>query len=429
MRAGRFLRVVMNKEYTLIVAPFWHEEGHVGVLRVKRFLNWLKPSHKIIIVAAGTKTLVEEFDWGKEITIKDPLNLYERMRRNINKSDLKASLFTKLKRWLITWVFIPDFHIVWGRKVVGSELFNEYKDKIDFVISSSRPESSHVVAMKIANKTRSKFVADLRDGWFDDPLKPYLRKKNLRVLGEKIIENKVYRKADKILVTSSKWKELLVQRKPKLTEKICVLTNGYDLTKPIPKKQKNKRDELVLIHAGSFTRSRSTQKIEYLLEPILNLDSAGVIKRIQLLLIGKLKESELIEIERFNERSVETGVKIKTEEFVPKMKLYEKLAAADGFLLLSASEGAIPSKMFDYLLFRRPILTVTPEDSGLWQLTKDIPNCFLVDSITKETNYNLVREFLYKCEDENLVYDIPSQFSEESIKNVFLSCLDDTMNI
>lgn len=44
------------------------------------------------------------------------------------------------------------------------------------VISSSPPESTHIGSVRLADALDAKLLVYLRDGWLDEPLKPYLNR-------------------------------------------------------------------------------------------------------------------------------------------------------------------------------------------------------------------------------------------------------------
>lgn len=61
----------------LFICPHWDMPGNVGVLRAKRMVNWLlEEGFRVNIIRAGIKNSSVEADFGRVITIADPLKIY-----------------------------------------------------------------------------------------------------------------------------------------------------------------------------------------------------------------------------------------------------------------------------------------------------------------------------------------------------------------
>ena len=186
----------------LIIAPFWRHPMNVGNYRVDRFTRWLKDGgYQVVIARAGPEDDVEQTDAGHEITLRDPLTLYpvaetrSTRRRKPNK----------VRRFLAYVVFNPDPSIVWARRVVNHPLVKEYAGNTVCVMSSGPPDSSHIAASRLAERFGAKFIADMRDGWLDEPLKPLLRKYKFQQMREGRLEKRILSQADRIVVTSEVW--------------------------------------------------------------------------------------------------------------------------------------------------------------------------------------------------------------------------------
>ncbi len=403
----------------VIVAPFWRQSGHVGNTRVDRFVRWLSAEDfTVVLVRAGSESQQRVVSWGTEITVKDPLGIY----RDSDKSESPAPPTrkpNKLRRWAARWLLSPDPGVLWARLVSKDRGVLEQAAGASLVLSSSPPESGHVAAAALAGTLSASLIVDMRDGWLDEPLKPLLRTSRLQRWRESRLERSVLRRADKILVTSAVWKSMLERRLPFTSGKTIVLTNAYpvdDLSGlELPMEDPADRP-ITLFHAGRFTGSSLSRTVGHLLAP-LQLGVTGQGAKGIVTLLGSLEPRDRTDIEHWQNRYSPAGWKIETREAVPRAEMLKLLGQADGLLLLSASQAAIPSKLFEYIPLGKPIFAATPTASAVWQIGKLTDQLFLTDY--HNPDHAIARSFISACTDTNAVYGQPSQFEERVLQEIF----------
>lgn len=404
----------------VIFAPFWRQAGHVGNNRVDRFVRWLaEDGFRVVMIRAGSVDGRREEPWGTEITVRDPMSLY----RDASPAGVQPSVRkpNKLRRALSYWLFNPDPSVVWARVAARHPSVLEATKQASFILSSSPPESAHVGAWLLARRLGLPHVVDMRDGWLDEPLKPLLHSSAFRRWQEGRLESRILRDASAILVTSDVWQELLCNRLPELVNKITVLTNGYptSMLELARTKFERKDTELVLVHAGRFLGSRLTQSPDLLLQPLLesvkNKANCGTIR-----LIGSLSTEELQIIERFSQPFAKKGWRIECPGSLPRHELLKLLPKADGLLLLSASYAAIPSKLFEYIPTGRPMLVVTEQGSATWRICEKLTQAVLVESGGKNGDHMTI-EFLTMAGNAEFSSTVPSEYTEDHMKSVFLA--------
>lgn len=409
----------------VIFAPFWRQLGHVGNYRVDRFVRWLAVSgFYVVLVRAGSVAGQRTESWGVELTVRDPLGLYR--DTTVDNAPTKTRKPNKLRRIFAYWLFNPDPGIIWSRAATSNPVVLEHGQGASFVISSSPPESTHIGAAALAEKLKTKLIVDMRDGWLDEPLKPLLRDSKLQKWREGRLEKATLLQADKILVTSPVWKSLLGERLPFTQDKTVVLTNGYPPTGLFSLKQtqsRSKNDPIRLIHAGRFTGSRLSQKVSYLLEPLLLGLGHSVTQGI-VTLLGRLESVDLKEITRWQSQFKAKGWAIEVKDAVPRDEMMALLHQADGLLLLSASQAAIPSKLFEYLTLKKPVFTVTLQSSAVWKMGESLAQIFLTDY--RHPDEQVARLFISACEIPKSGYDMPDKFSEELLAEIFMKTVGDT---
>lgn len=410
----------MNTKHkkAVIFAPFWGHVGHVGNLRVDRFIRWLtEDGYSVVIIRAGSADAERQDYWGTEITVRDSLGLY---RDNAtSSSDVYTRKPNKLRRWLAYWLFNPDPTVFWAKAAARNERVLASMQSADFILSSSPPESAHVGAWLLSRRTGVPHIVDMRDGWLDEPLKPLLLNSLFRRWQEGLLEKKILSNAKAIQVSSAVWKDLLCDRYPKFTAKVQVLTNGYPLKNYQSESSfsKNTDEGRLLIHAGRFSGSDTRRTPNLLLAPLLeNLQqtSPGVIE-----LIGSLSSDELDIIEPFKSRFNDIGWRIECPGNRPRNELLERLQYADGLLLLSASYAALPSKLFEYIPTRKPIFTVTERDSATWKICEKLPQATLIDVYSQNQSHADTKDAFYS----QTKYAMPKDYSEAFLKLRFKEVL------
>ncbi len=403
----------------VIFAPFWRQPGHVGNYRVDRFVRWLEADgFYVVLVRAGSTTGKCTKSWGMELTVRDPLGLYR--DAVTDNARIKIRKPNRMRRLLAYWLFNPDPGILWAWAAARHPSVIEQAEGASFILSSSPPESAHIGAATLARKLKAELIIDMRDGWLDEPLKPLLRDSRLQRFREGRLEKAVLQQADKIFVTSAVWKFLLEDRLSFTQNKTVVLTNGYPPAAlfNLKKIKTRSRDEpLRLVHAGRFTGSSLSRKVSYLLEPLLlgleNLDTQGVVT-----LLGQLEVEDLEEIRLWQPQFKSRGWTIEVRDAVPRDEMMFMLGQADGLLLLSASQAAIPSKLFEYLLLEKPVFTATPQSSAVWKIGESLGQLFLTDY--RNPDALVARSFISACEMSDNSYEIPFKFSEEALSKIFI---------
>lgn len=403
----------------VIIAPFWRSPGHVGNYRVDRFVRWLSTVDvNIVLVRAGSFDQRIATPWGLEITIADPLKLYtdENQRAPTAPSRRRPN---PIRRMLAYAILSPDPTIVWAKRVARHPFVLEHSENASFVLSSSPPESSHIAAHRLATRFGIPLIVDMRDGWLDEPLKPLLRVSRLQVWREGRLERAVLKQAERIFVTSNIWKEMLQARLPLVRGKTIVLTNGCPIYAPIRHggSKRNSKKGILLVHAGRFTGSSLSRRVELLLKPLHDSLHAGFPVG-EILLIGSMENDDLEDVNPWKQRFLNKGWELNVKPAVSRERVLSILSEADGLLLLSASRAAIPSKLFDYLVSERPILVATPRNSAVWEISMKAPQIISFD-YSMDDFHPTVERFLGAAQNE-VSSPIPSEFREAHLSQCFL---------
>jgi len=406
----------------MIIAPFWGNPSHVGAYRVDRFIRWLSSiGIEIILVRAGAKNGIIKTEWGTEIMVRDPLKLYQGVSGNNPVPSRKPN---KLRRKVSYILFNPDPTVVWAKRAARNADVIKHARDVKWILSSSPPESTHIASYLLARRLNAELIIDLRDGWLDEPLKPLLRDSRIRQWLEGRIEKRIAKHASRIFVTSEVWKELLQKRMTAVAEKITVLTNAYPNAAPLSAKlhSKSNSDRLTLLHTGRFTGSRLSQRISHLLNPLfLGIENSSITGKI--VLLGQLTGEDLNEVDAWKKRFEFLNWYIEVKNAVSREEMFRTIEKADGLLMLSASNAAVPSKFFEYIPTGKPILAATLRESAIWKMSKNIPQIVAVDYNDSDKNNMIeqIKAFLTLCRQKDIKVKIPEEYSENYLRNIFLT--------
>lgn len=267
---------------------------------------------------------------------------------------------------------IPDIHRRWKDPAL-SAAFTEAKDRYeqgeppwDVILSSSPPETVHLIAQEASLMLGIPWVADLRDSWLD---LPHIRMDKLAVRFKHRcnvrLATRIMRSASAATTVSHPLANDLKKRHQHL--EITVIENGIesDDVARAHARADGFRDEgkFVVAYTGNFFGKQTAAPFLAGLE--LALAQKPELKAdLRLKFIGGLKPVEL-----------ERALNLSVVEHTPFLRHDDVLAtqrAADLLLLYVApgrgSEGVYTGKVFEYVAARRPVLAIAPHKNVVCDL-------------------------------------------------------------
>lgn len=239
-----------------------------------------------------------------------------------------------------------------GWKAFAIKDGNEFleNEKVDAMISSSSPVTSHIIAKELKIKNNIPWVADLRDLWSQNHNYGY---GPLRKLMDKRLELKTLAQADALSTVSSNWAEKL--KKLHNGKATYTITNGYDPNN-ISKQKINLTSKFTITYTGMiYFKKQNPLK---LFEALQGLISDRIIdqKDIEIRFFGPEMEWLSIAINRYDLCSI-----AKQYGVVSRQESLEKQMESQLLLLLTwggQEKAAYSLKSFEYLAARRPILAI-----------------------------------------------------------------------
>jgi len=194
------------------------------------------------------------------------------------------SFFDKFTSFLRVNFFIPDSRVGWNKYAYKKVINIISKKKIDCLITTGPPHSTHLIGLKIHNKYKLKWIVDLRDPWTEIfYLKnrfrfPFSKQKN------KKLESEVLEKSDAIITTVGEKYHKILSAKVSNKEKIFKIYNGFDKS-VYEKISINKTNQFNIVFTGVLSKNHNYKVFKDAIE-LLNPKRNRL--RIKLILAGRI---------------------------------------------------------------------------------------------------------------------------------------------
>lgn len=245
----------------------------------------------------------------------------------------------------------------------------------DVLYSSAPPFSCHLAALWLHRLFAVPWIADFRDPWTCNPFNGEPDYPSLRALN-RMLEAGVVREAD-LVVTNTSAVEADFRRRFPHRDRFVTLTNGFDPA--LPERLRSLEGEgtagtsgrMHVVHAGEVYGLRSPR---HLVEALAGLKARvpGEYGRLAVSFVGKVHEEEAL---RAQARSLGVEEALRFEGVRPHQTALRLCAGADILLVLGVMgkepEVQVPSKLFEYLPFRKPILALAKEGGAIHGLLEE----------------------------------------------------------
>lgn len=355
----------------LIITYYWPPMGGGGVQRWLKFTKYLRNFNWEPVIYTPANADVANYDESllKEIPenlevhklpIWEPFDLYKRFTGKgkdekvqpgfLQESDSRP-IMQKISVWIRGNLFIPDAKKFWIRPSVKYLTDLIKKENIEVIISTGPPHSTHIIALKVKEKTGVKWLADFRDPWTNIDYYNKLMLTRRADSRHRNLEKKVLSYADVVVTVSRSW-----ARDFELTTGILpeVITNGFDPEDfEIEKTLTN--EILTITHIGSLNKDRNPHAFWKALKRINDRNSLE--KKIRVRLIGPTDVSVFSDVEDMGLSKL-----VDHESNLPHSAVIQEIRNSD-LLLLPLNDtpnidGVIPGKLYEYLACKRPIICI-----------------------------------------------------------------------
>ena len=261
-------------------------------------------------------------------------------------------------------LLVPDENVSWNLTAIPAATRIVKQEEIDVVITTSPPNSIHLIGASVKRLTGARWVADLRDSIVAHP---HRRTESLAVrtkekTGE-AIARLVARSADAIVTAAEAISGEARSLEPRGA--VTTIPNGCDFD-DFAGLEYRRGDRFTITHAGSFFGKRSPRPfLQALAES--NLD---VVARF----VGDFRPAD-----RDWAEGLGLGDRLELHPYASHRRALELQRSSEALLLLipdadGRGRGVLSGKVFEYLAAERPILAVVPPDGAAADLIREVGN-------------------------------------------------------
>ncbi len=256
---------------------------------------------------------------------------------------------------------LPEKQIIWylfavraGRQLLRNQQF-------DAIYSHASYHTSNVVGLALKRASGLPWVAHFSDPWLDNP---YFRPTPLQKMSCRVLEEVILREAEAIVFTTRQTADIVMGHYPAAWRtKVRVIPHGYEseLSEGVdilPRVRKKLR----MVYTGSFVPGMRTP--EGLLNVLERLSRDRPLReQLEVAFFGQnvLRYQKLVE-----KMGLDDVVSCRGP--IPFGACLQEIAGADVLLLIDAPSQSgsqfLPSKLVDYLAFKKPILGLTPVEGA-----------------------------------------------------------------
>ena len=344
----------------LVLAVHFPPSGGVGVIRTLKFIRYLPDfgwEPIVVTLPEGAtnrvkdRSLLDTIPNNTEIH-RPPFYDY----RKVIRGDV-----AKLLKPLLNRINFPDKFILWNHfafKYISKNILP--KLKIDLAYTSVGPHSTMLLAHKLKTKFDIPMVVDFRDPFSFSQYNLLDGEKSQQSKAE-MIEQSVFHDADHIINVSRIWKEKYERLYPDIVNKSSLIHNGYDEEDFDLLSTHEKNECFTLGYNGTFSR---IVPMEPLLTAIAEIHRRHGIS-IRLNIATPLSKRKLASRHAY----LFKNDLVEYKGFLPHKESLEYLQRSDVAVLIlndiSATEGMIPAKTFEYLRINKPIFLLHKKEGHL----------------------------------------------------------------
>jgi len=259
-------------------------------------------------------------------------------------------------------VLVPDENVAWNLTAIPAAVRIARAEGIDVVITTSPPNSVHLIGAAVKRVTGARWVADLRDSV---AAHPHRRVERAAVRAkEKVsasVARLVARQADVIVAASSAIAEEAQTLDP--SGVVTTILNGADFD-DFAGLEYRPGNRFRITHTGSFFGKRDPRPF---LQALSESGLADVVARF----VGdfRLADREWAE-------SLELGDRLELHPYVVRREALALQRDSEALLLLipeagGRGKGVLSGKVFEYLAAERPILAAVPPEGAAAELIRD----------------------------------------------------------
>jgi glycosyltransferase involved in cell wall biosynthesis len=351
----------------LLVTLYWPPAGGGGVQRPLKFAQYLP--------ALGIETHVlapDDPKWiHEDADLRQPTQAWVHRARYVGPKGRRPAeeLYGKegLSRALVharlasRRLLVPDENVSWNLTAIPTAIRVAREHGIDAVITTSPPNSVHLVGAAVRKATGAKWVADLRDSLVAHP---HRRAESVAVRAKEKVDEGVARLvargADAITCVSEAIADEARRFGPR--GRVVTISNGCDFDDFAGLEYTPGR-RFRITHTGSFFGKRDPRPF------LAALDRSGL--DVEARFLGDFRSSDRAWADQRG-----LADRIELIPYAPRRRSLELQRDSEALLLLipdagGRGKGVLSGKVFEYLAAERPILALVPPDGAAAELIRE----------------------------------------------------------
>lgn len=376
----------------IIFAYYFPPAGGIAVQRFLKFSRFLPKfgwQPIVVTVKNGSYPFIDE-SLLKEIDPQtvvyrtatfEPFEIYNLLRGKKGKNmptvtmgDTRGKSFLqKAAEYIRANFFIPDARVGWVNYAVKQAEGIMANEKIDAIITTGPPHSTHLIGLQLKKRFGVKWIADFRDPWTGIFYNKFLPRTAASTAKDKRLEDEVLKAADCVTVISSGMVEPFKQR----AADIQVLYNSYDDKKfEIPPAEQVAEKGFLFTYTGNFLTS---QNVPALWQAFAEIKDAC--PDFKILIIGRADDAVK---ESINKAGI--GDLVVYKDYMPHAQVVKYMWQSGMLLFLLAnveeSKLLMTGKVFEYLPTGTEMMGIGPTDGSaqeVMDITQREPMLFYTD--------------------------------------------------
>jgi len=370
----------------LIITYYWPPSGGAGVQRWLKFVKYLRDFGWEPVVFTPENPELPEIDNSLaadvpegltviKLPIWEPYDAYKKFMGKKKDEKISSSFLSEKKQnrflqgisvWIRGNLFIPDARRFWIKP--AARFLENYlrHNPVDILVSTGPPHSMHIIAMKVAQKTKLPWIADFRDPWTNIDFYQELKLSANADRKHHRLERAVLTNANAVTVVSRSMVEDFSKIVPR---SYTVITNGFDeadLEKGIATTPDTK---FSIAHIGTLSGSRNPESLWKVLGEMVT-ESKDFASDLEIKLVGKVDYSVIQSVEKNG-----LAGNLKRIEYMPHNQVVTCQQQSQVLLLvINSTPNAkliLTGKFFEYMAARRPILCIGPVDGDAARILEE----------------------------------------------------------
>jgi len=340
----------------------------------------------------------------------EPFTIYNTLKGNKNKKEMSVGMIglqdesrlQKFSNYIRANYFIPDARKYWKGYVLKAAKKILKEHKIEAIITTGPPHSTHLAGLKLRKKFKIPWVADFRDPWTNIFYNNFLPRTERTKAKDLRLENAVVKGSDHLIVATPGLEREFEDRK----EQITTILNGFDQADIAPS-SKQKTEKFILAYVGNLLPTQSVNQLWEALEELVG-DGFFTSANFMIKLTGKADDAVV--------HRLTTGVLkdvAEIEGYVPHKTATKRMQEAAMLLFLIPQDEnnklILTGKLFEYLATRRPILGIGPKDGDADYILQQSGRDAIIDYKHKAL---MKEKLLHYFEQWKTSHNVPHEYHE-----------------